>query len=29
MMETTETVARGRGNISRWSIEHPYTVIAF
>ncbi len=20
---------RGRGNISRWSIEHPYTVIAF
>ena len=21
--------ARGRGNISRWSIEHPYTVIAF
>ena len=20
---------RGRGNISRWSIEHPYVVIAF
>ena len=21
--------ARGRGNISRWSIEHPYIVVAF
>jgi HAE1 family hydrophobic/amphiphilic exporter-1 len=26
---SSEVVARGRGNISRWSIEHPYIVIAF
>jgi HAE1 family hydrophobic/amphiphilic exporter-1 len=25
----TGAAARGRGNISRWSIEHPYVVIAF
>ena len=25
----TTTATRGRGNISRWSIEHPYIVIAF
>jgi hydrophobic/amphiphilic exporter-1 (mainly G- bacteria), HAE1 family len=25
----TEAPGRGRGNISRWSIEHPYIVIAF
>ncbi len=27
-MDTTGD-SRGRGNIARWSIEHPYTVIAF
>ena len=25
----TTTATRGQGNISRWSIEHPYIVIAF
>jgi HAE1 family hydrophobic/amphiphilic exporter-1 len=25
----TPDAGRGRGNISRWSIEHPYIVIAF
>jgi HAE1 family hydrophobic/amphiphilic exporter-1 len=24
-----DALARGRGNISRWSIEHPYIVVAF
>jgi len=24
-----ESPASGRGNISRWSIEHPYVVLAF
>ncbi|MBP1678381.1 MAG: hypothetical protein H6Q29_292, partial [Bacteroidetes bacterium] len=27
-MDTTKAT-RGQGNISRWSIEHPYIVIAF
>src|SRR5262247_4612683 len=26
---STGTTTRARGNISRWSIEHPYIVIAF
>jgi len=29
MKDTSESVSRARGNISRWSIEHPYIVIAF
>ena len=28
-MESGGTSGRGRGNLSRWSIEHPYIVIAF
>ena len=28
-VDTTGASARSRGNISRWSIEHPYTIIAF
>ena len=28
-VDTTGASARSRGNISRWSIEHPYIVIAF
>src|SRR3990172_6099794 len=28
-VDPTNLSARGRGNISRWSIEHPYVVIAF
>jgi len=28
-VDTTTAVSRARGNISRWSIEHPYIVIAF
>ena len=27
--DTTRRASSGRGNISRWSIEHPYVVIAF
>ncbi len=27
--DATAAVSRTRGNISRWSIEHPYTIIAF
>ena len=29
LTDTTEAVSRARGNISRWSIEHPYIVLAF
>ncbi len=29
LAHTTETASRARGNISRWSIEHPYIVTAF
>ena len=29
LANAAETVTRARGNISRWSIEHPYTIIAF
>jgi HAE1 family hydrophobic/amphiphilic exporter-1 len=29
LTDTSEATSRARGNISRWSIEHPYTVIAF
>ena len=28
-VDTTGASTRGRGNISRWSIEHPYIVLAF
>src|SRR5574342_1098526 len=28
-VDTTGAATRGRGNISRWSIEHPYIVTAF
>jgi hydrophobic/amphiphilic exporter-1 (mainly G- bacteria), HAE1 family len=28
-VKAASALARGRANISRWSIEHPYTVIAF
>lgn len=29
LTSATEAVSQARGNISRWSIEHPYTIIAF
>src|SRR3990170_4138795 len=29
IVDTTGAAPRGRGNITRWSIEHPYIVIAF
>ena len=29
LVDTTEATSRARGNISRWSIEHPYIIIAF
>lgn len=29
LVDTTKAISRARGNISRWSIEHPYIVIAF
>ncbi len=29
VMDTTATSPRARGNFTRWSIEHPYIVIAF
>ena len=29
LVDTTEAASRARGNISRWSIEHPYIIIAF
>jgi len=29
LVDTTEAISQARGNISRWSIEHPYIVIAF
>jgi len=29
LVDTTQAISRARGNISRWSIEHPYTIIAF
>jgi HAE1 family hydrophobic/amphiphilic exporter-1 len=29
LTDTTEAISRARGNISRWSIEHPYIVLAF
>lgn len=29
LTNASEAVTRTRGNISRWSIEHPYTIIAF
>jgi hydrophobic/amphiphilic exporter-1 (mainly G- bacteria), HAE1 family len=29
LKRTAQVLTEGRRNISRWSIEHPYTVIAF
>ena len=29
LADTTQAISRTRGNISRWSIEHPYIVVAF
>jgi HAE1 family hydrophobic/amphiphilic exporter-1 len=29
LVDTTEAISRTRGNVSRWSIEHPYIIIAF